>query len=316
MAKKKKLGIVSDSTLDMDPEFLKKYNIRTVPLKVIFSDDEVRYQGRDITIKEYYDRTIAGEMPTTSAPAPKHFVEEITAALEEYEEVLVFTIGNKLSATYGVAKLVIDEYFDERVTLIDTNTLSITMSLIILPVARMIEKGKSKEEILKFVNETIPHTQVFGGCASLKYLRAGGRLSAAAYYIGSLLHLNPLISVEDGLVVSPGKVRGGIDDVAEKMKKVGRKVAMPRNRKSELVIIGHCANPEKAQEFYDFFVNLPNAPKEVLLWDIGPVIGTHLGPGTIGLVWVGNIEENWYKTKRDIRFWRKEKEELEAEDKK
>ena len=313
MSKKKKLGIVSDSTLDMNPEFLKKYNIRTVPLKIIFGD-EIRFQGRDITIKEYYDRVIAGEMPTTSAPTPKHFVEEITAALEEYEEVLVFSIGNKLSATYGVASMVIKEFFDERVTLIDTNTLSITMSLIILPVARMIEKGKSKEEILKFVNETIPHTQVFGGCDTLKYLRAGGRLSAASYYLGSLLHLTPLISVEDGLITSPGKVRKGIPDVAKLMRKVARKICNPKNRKSELVSVGHCANPEAAQKFYDYLVSLPNAPKEVLLWDIGPVIGTHLGPGTIGLVWVGDLQENWYKTKRDIRFWRKEKEEEESKE--
>jgi DegV family protein with EDD domain len=309
---KKKLGIVADSTLDMDPEFLKKYNIRTVPLKVIFGD-EIKYQGRDITIKEYYDRVIAGEMPTTSAPTPKHFVEEITAALEEYEEVLVFSIGKKLSATYGVASMVIEEYFDERVTLIDTNTLSITMSLIILPVARMIEKGKSKEEILKFVNETIPHTQVFGGCTTLKYLRAGGRLSRTSYYLGSLLQLTPLISVEDGLITSPGKVRG-IEGTFDLMKKVARRISIQKNRKSELVFVGHCANPEWAKKFYDYLVSLPNAPKEVLLWDIGPVIGTHLGPGTIGMVWVGDLQENWFKTKRDIRFWRKEKEELEAKD--
>jgi len=302
--KKKKLGIVADSTCDMDPEYLKKFNIRTVPLKIIFGD-EIRFQGRDITNKEYYDRLIAGEMPSTSAPTPKDFMDAITEALEEYEEVLVFSIGNKLSATHSVASMIIKEYFDERVTLIDTNTLSITISLIILPAARMIAKGASKEEVLKFVNDTIPHTQVFGGCSTLKYLHKGGRLSKASYYIGSVLRLTPFISVEDGLITSPGKARG-IDQVVEKIKGISEKISIPENRKSELVVVGHCANPDKAKEVYEYLINLPNAPKEVFLWEIGPVIGTHLGPGTIGIVWVGDLKEEWYKTKRDIRFWKRE----------
>ncbi|NHJ04149.1 MAG: DegV family protein [Candidatus Heimdallarchaeota archaeon] len=302
---KKKLGIISDSTCDMHPDYLKKFDIRTVPLKVIFGD-EIRLQGVDITNEEYYNRLLKGEMPTTAAPSPKAFKEAIDKALEEYEEILVFTIGNKLSATFSTAKMVIDQYFDDRVTLIDTNTLSITMSLIILPAARMLAEGATKEEILSFVNKTIPHTQVFGGASTLKYLHKGGRLSRASYLIGSLLHLKPLISVDDGQIVSPGKVRGE-DNLLEDMKKVAHKIA--EYHLSELVIVGHCVNHEKAKEAADYLRDLPNAPKEILIWDIGPVIGTHLGPGTIGYVWVGEFNEEWLKTKIDLRFWKQDKSE-------
>jgi DegV family protein with EDD domain len=298
---KKKLGIVSDSTCDMHPDFLKKFDIRTIPLKVVFGD-EVRHQGEDITNEEFYQRLLDGEMPTTGAPAPKAFKTVIDKALEDYEEVLVFSIGNKLSATFSVASMVKKQFYDDRVTLIDTNTLSITMSLIILPVARMIAKGASKEEVLEFANKTIPHTQVFGGAATLKYLRKGGRLSRVSYMIGSALHLTPLVSVEEGEIASPGKVRG-IDAVLERMKRVAIRIA--EKRISELVIVGHCVNPEKAKEAADFLRNLPNAPKEILIWDIGPVIGTHLGPGTIGYVWVGDFEHEWFKTKVDLSQWEK-----------
>jgi DegV family protein with EDD domain len=303
---KKKLGIVSDSTCDMDPKLLKKFDITTVPLKVIFENDEIRYQYQDLSNEEFYERVIGGEMPSTSAPSPKAFKEAIDRKLEEYEEVLVFSIGNKLSATYSVASMVKKQYFDDRVTLIDTNTLSITMSLIILPAARMIAKGASKEEVLDFCNRTIPHTQVFGGAASLKYLRKGGRLSYVNYVIGSVLHLTPLISVYEGEIASPGKVRG-IDAVLDRMKMVADKIA--EKRLSELVIIGHCANPEKAEEFAEYFRSKPNCPKELLIWDIGPVIGTHLGPGTVGFVWVGDLDYDWFKVKKDYRFWKKESKE-------
>ncbi|NHJ47983.1 MAG: DegV family protein [Asgard group archaeon] len=306
--KKKKLGIVADSTCDMDPKFLKKFDIITVPLKVIFGEDEVRHQGEDLTNEEFYERVIGGEMPSTSAPAPKAFKIAIDKQLEKYEEVLAFSIGNKLSATFSVLSMVKKQFYadDDRVTIIDTNTLSITMSLIILPVARMIEKGATKEEVLEFINKTVPHTQVFGGAATLKYLRKGGRLSRVNYLIGSVLSLTPLISVDEGLVVSPGKVKG-LDSALERIRMVANKIA--ENRMSELVIVGHCANPTKAQEVYDYFKSLPNAPKDLQLWEIGPVIGTHLGPGTVGIVWVGDIDYEWFKVKRDFRFWKTDSKE-------
>lgn len=298
---KKKLGIVADSTCDLHPDYIKKFDIGIVPLKMVFDNEEVRYQGVDITNEEFYRRLTDGELPTTGAPSPKAFKEVIDKHLEKYEEVLVFCIGNKLSATFSTATMVKKQFYDDRVTVIDTNTLSITISLILLPAARMVAEGKSKEEVLEFVNKTIPHTQVFGGAKTLKYLRKGGRLSRTSYIIGSLLNFKPLVSVEEGKIVSPGRVRGE-DGLMTHMKTVADKIA--ENHMSELVIVGHCANAEEAQVAYDYLKGLPNAPKEIVLWDIGPVIGTHLGPGTIGFVWVGEFKEEWVKTKIDLRFWK------------
>lgn len=300
--KKEKLGIVADSTCDMDPEYLKKFNIATVPLKIIFGD-EIKNQNVDITNKEYYTRLRGGEFPTTGAPAPKAFKEAIDKALEQYEEILFFSIGNKLSATFSVASMVKKQFYDDRVTLIDTNTLSVTMSLIILPAARMIAKGASKEEVLEFVNKIIPHTQVFGGSPSLKYLHKGGRLSRGKYLVGAALNFQPLVTVTDGLITSPGRVRKE-KELLRHMRKVTRKIA--EHHLTELVIVGHCDNKEKADVWADYLKKLPKAPKEVLVWEIGPVIGTHLGPDTIGVVWVGEFKEEWLKIKRNLKFWKKE----------
>jgi len=300
--KKAKLGIVADSTCDMHPDYLKKFNIATVPLKIIFGD-EIRNQNVDITNEEYYQRLIDGEFPTTGAPAPKAFKEVIDKALEQYEEILFFSIGKKLSATLSVATMVKKQFYDDKVTIIDTNTLSIAMSLIILPAARMLANGASKEEILEFVNKTIPHTQVFGGSPTLKYLHKGGRLSRGSYLVGTALSFQPLVSVADGQIVSPGRVRKE-KDLMKHMKNVSRKIA--KHHLSELVIVGHCVNKEKADIIANYLKNSPNAPKEVLVWEIGPVIGTHLGPGTVGIVWVGDFKEEWLKLKRKLRFWEKE----------
>jgi len=307
MSKKKKLGIVADSTCDMDPEYLQKYDIDTVALKVIFGD-EIRNQNKDITNKEYYTRLREGEFPTTGAPSPKAFKEVLDKAFEKYEEVLFFSIGNKLSATYSVASMVKQQFYDDKLTIIDTNTLSITMSLLILPAARMIEKGATKEEILEFVNKMIPHTQVFGGSPTLKYLHKGGRLSRGSYILGTALHFQPLVSVGDGQVISPGRVRKE-RDLFKHMRKITRKIA--ENHMTDTVIFGHCDNEQKVEVFAKYLKSLPNAPKEVLIWEIGPVIGTHLGPDTIGVVWVGEFKEEWLKIKRNLRFWKREKEEDE-----
>ncbi len=302
--KKEKLGIVADSTCDMDPEYLKKFNIATVPLRIIFGD-EIKNQNVDITNKEYYTRLREGEFPTTGAPPPKAFKEAIDKALEQYEEILFFSIGNKLSATFSVASMVKKQFFDDRVTLIDTNTLSVAMSLIILPAARMIAKGATKEEVLKFVNKTVPHTQVFGGSPSLKYLHKGGRLSTGKYLMGVALNFQPLVTVTDGLIASPGRVRKE-QELLRHMKKVARKIS--EHHLSELVIVGHCDNKAKAEVWANYLKKQPKAPKEVLVWEIGPVIGTHLGPDTIGFVWVGEFKEEWLKIKRNLRFWKREKE--------
>ncbi|NHJ87678.1 MAG: DegV family protein [Asgard group archaeon] len=307
---KKSLGIIADSTCDINPDFAKKYDIRQIPLKIIFGD-EVKQQNIDITNEEFYQRLLDGEMPTTGAPSPKAVKEVIDGALADFDEVIIFSVGDKLSATYSTIMMVVKQFFDERVTVINTNTLSITMSLLILPAARMLEKGATKQEILDYVNTIIPHTQVFGGANTLKYLHKGGRLSKASYLIGSVLHLKPMITVDNGLIASPGKIRS-IEALIDHMKNINYRIA--DYHLTETVIVGHCANPEAAEIVVNHLKSLEKAPKEVLLWDIGPVIGSHLGPGTIGIVWVGDFHDEWVKTKIDLRFWKKTKEDKPVEE--
>jgi len=125
---------------------------------------------------------------------------------------------------------------------------------------------------------------------SLKYLRRGGRVNTITWLLGSLLSVKPILRIEDGLLVSHGRVRGS-DHALEVLQNVIRKAT--ETRVLETIMLGHSHDPEKGKILKDYFLDLPNAPQDVLLAEIGPVCGTHLGPGALGIAWFGNYQKEW-----------------------
>lgn len=283
--------IVADSTCDLPIAITKNLDIEIIPANVIF--DNKIYSHYNISNDEFYQRLAKGEMPSTGVPAPNVFKKAFDNALNTTDDVIVLTLSKKLSAMFQTATLVVNNFFDERITIVDSETVTLEMGLIAYLAAKQAKEGVSKEEILQTINDfLIPNSQLIGIVDTLKYLKKSGRVSTISWLIGSVLSIKPIIRIEDGLIKSPGKVRGKVHAI-EILEDVAQKIVA--NKKSDSIIVGHSHDLERALEFEKLIKELPDAPTDILVGEIGPVVGTHLGPGAIGFAWIGDFAEEWIK---------------------
>lgn len=286
------MKIVTDSSCDLSLDLLKQLKVGAIPARVVFGDTS--YSDYELSKEEFYQRLAQGEIPTTGIPPPKEFKDAFDLALKESHEVIVFTVSKKLSGVYSTATLVNSNYFDNQITILDTEAGTLQSGLIVYLMAKKAMEGLSKDELLRYFNETLlPHSQLFGVVDSLKYLKKGGRINTISWLIGSLLSVKPFIHLEDGLIVSPGKVRGR-ENVLDVLKKVTTKAL--DSRILNTFVVGHSNDLARAQELKDFVLELPNTPDEILTLEIGSVVGTHAGPNALGISWVGDFDKKWLKT--------------------
>ncbi|MBD3192092.1 MAG: DegV family EDD domain-containing protein [Candidatus Heimdallarchaeota archaeon] len=284
--------IVSDSTFDLPVPLVEEYNIGILPANIIF-DEEVKQQYVDITTEEFYRRLIEEDVvPTTGVPPPRRFKTVYDQALEESDEVVVFCLSSKLSGMFATATMVANRFFDERITVVDSRCTTLQMGLIVLEAAKKAKEGLSKPELLEYISEfLIPNAQAMAGAGTLKYLQRSGRVSRIASLVGEVLHLKPLLRFEDGEIISPGKVRGS-EGLFELLQKFAQHIT--RRKKTETAFVVHSRNREKAEELLSYFRKLTNAPQEIFIGEIGSVVGTHIGPGLLGITWIGDYQEDWF----------------------
>ncbi|MGC9780317.1 MAG: DegV family protein [Candidatus Heimdallarchaeota archaeon] len=281
--------IISDSTFDLPIVLIKKLDISVIPANVIFDSEIISHY--DISNEDFYNRLSQGETSTTGVPSPKTFKDVFDDSLDASDDVLVFTLSKKLSGMYSTAKLVVDNFFDERITIIDTESATLQMGLIVYLSALKAKSGHSKQEIIDYANNfLIPNSQLLGIVDSLRYLKRSGRISTIRWLLGSLLSIKPIIRLDDGLITSPGKVRSK-EHAIELLQKVAHQVVA--SKKSDSMIVGHIRNFELAKEFEEYIKAIPNAPNDIILSEVGPVVGTHLGLGAIGYAWIGGFNKDW-----------------------
>ena len=274
-------AIVLDSTADFPDASERFPNWRVVPLYVRFGADSYR-DYVDIGPAEFYDRLRdADELPTTSQPTPQDF----RAAYEElagYERVLAFTVSAKLSGTYESARSAADEP-GGRVRVVDTETASAAIAMLALGVQRRLERGTTDEEIDDFVARVKRESGLVFTLDTLEFLARGGRIGRAAGWAGQLLHIKPILTLEDGEVHPLKRVRGNrkaIQEFAEAFR------AGTSDEPGLRVGIAHAEAPERMAVLEELVRDLrPKAEIEVAT-TLGPVVGTHAGPGTVGLFWL------------------------------
>ena len=288
-----KIGIITDSTCDLPMEFIEKHDIGIIPVNVIFNDTEVRQPIFDLTNEEFYQRLVAGEDIKSGVASPKIFKEVIDKYLEKYDEVILITLSSKLSAVNQTAHLVVKQFGYEKVTVIDSLSGTIETGLVVLLAARKLAAVKSKQEVIDYLEQDIiPNVHLISYAATLKYLRKGGRIGRLTHLMGRVLNIKPIFHIQDGEIVSPGRVMLW-QNINDALKKLIAKI--PGKQKEDLVFVAHSGNPERCQELIDYFKSLPNAPKEIYMAEVGPAVGVHVGPDTIGFVWVGEYSDEWFK---------------------
>ena len=274
-------AIVLDSTTDF-PEGPSRFpSWRIVPLYVRFGD--VSYRDYvDIGPAEFYARLrSADELPTTSQPTPADFL----AAYEElagYERVLSIHLSSKLSGTFASASRAAEDA-GGRVRVIDTGTASAAIAMLALAIQRRLERGTTDDEVDELVARFKRESGIIFTLDTLEYLARGGRIGRAAGWAGQLLHIKPILTLADGEVLPVKRVRGNRKAIQEFSNAL---VAGTRDELGLRIGIAHADAPERMDALEKLVHDVrPKAEIEVAT-ALGPVLGTHAGPGTVGLFWL------------------------------
>ncbi len=278
--------IVTDSTADLPLQFAHDLGISVVPLSVIFGDEVFR-EGVDIGHDLFYDKLVhERDLPTTSAPSVGDFLEVYEPLLKETDEIVSVHLSSKLSATYNNACQAAQVLADRgaRIEVMDSQAISLGLTFVTLAAARVAREGGDIEQIRAAVERTVRNIRIYVVVDTLEYLRRGGRIGRARAFLGTMLRVKPLLSLRDGEVHPEERVR----TKARAMERLFQIATSYPNVRE--MAIGYSTNPQDA---HDFELRLAAAMPQVniLVTRVGPVIGTHVGPGALAF---GLLEgEEW-----------------------
>lgn len=280
-----KIALITDSTCGVPQEYVDKYNIHVLRLKIIYKDREY-IDGLDIKPEEVYDR-LGEELPTTSMPSVQDAEDLYQRLIKEgYTHTVVLTISSGLSGTVNSLRIAADHYQSQIKSFIfDSRSISIGVGLSVIEAAKAIEAGKSFEEICRQVPKWREKTMLYFTVDTLEYLIKGGRIGKVSGSIGEFLNLKPIIIMdEEGKYTTLTKVRGS-KQTLNKLIKLGNEFL--DRTKCKLVIMTGTMH-EEAEILKEAFVNHPNHISSYI-GTITPVVGIHSGPRLLALV---IMEEN------------------------
>jgi DegV family protein with EDD domain len=273
-------AIVVDSTADF-PHAPKRYpNWSVVPLYVRFGDESFR-DYVELSPEAFYERLrVSPVPPTTSQPTPGDFLVAYER-LGHYDRVLSLHIAGRLSGTIESARTAARE-FGDKVRLFDTETASVAIAMLGLALQRRLERGTTDEEVDELVRRYREAAHLVFTLDTLEYLARGGRIGRARAWAGGLLHVKPILTIERGEVEPIKRVRGN-------QKAFGEFVSAFEEGSTDSpglrVGIAHADAPRRAEALKEMVRRTRPQAKLELVTTLGPVLGAHAGPGTVGFFW-------------------------------
>lgn len=281
------IQIIVDSTADMTPAVAARVGI--VPLTVHFGETEY-VSGVDIDSRKFYEMLVETDvLPTTSQPTPFAFGEAFSAAVAEGHEVICITCSGKLSGTNQSANIAAAD-FPGKVHVVDSNTIAISMGILVEYALQLVDKGLSAEEVVWKLLQKRDKVRLLALVDTLEYLKKGGRVSATVAFAGGLLNIKPVIAVEDGVIQVVGKVRGskqGNNLLMQEIEKSGGvDFSMP-------IMLGYTGLSDALlQKYIRDSASLWEAYREELPVSlVGSVVGTHAGPGAVAVAFFAADDE-------------------------
>jgi len=276
--------IVTDSVADLPAQVVEKLGITVVPLHVRFGTDVYR-DGVDLTAEQFYDRLVHSKTPpVTSVPSPGSFAEAYDKLAEETDEILAILVSAKLSGTYEVALQSIGLMERKcRVEVIDSQWAVMAEGFIVMRAAKAAQAGAGLDEVVDVARKTIPRVDFLAAFDTLEYLKRGGRIGAAQALLGSILKINPLITLKDGVVEPAGRVRSRAKAIDHLYSFVTSFAHI------EEMAVEDAACPDEAEALVKRLSS--KFPKErIYRSKTTPVIGTHTGPGSLLVSILGDKE--------------------------
>jgi DegV family protein with EDD domain len=274
------IKIVTDSTAYLPEDTIREHDIRVVPLYVHFGNEEFR-EGVELSIAEFYARLReAPELPSTSQPSAGEFHEVLKELVDQGHQVLVMTISSKLSGTWNSAMAATEMLPEADIAVFDSLSTSVGLFLMLEVAAEAIQNGASLPQVVEELEAIRDKMHVLFVVDTLEYLAKGGRIGNAKAFLGTLLKVKPILTLQDGVLEPLEQVRSKRKAVMRLMELVEERLdsQAPQAR----IAVTHALVPDEAETLsQDLVARLGCA--EPKLSEVGPVIGTHTGPGVVAV---------------------------------
>jgi DegV family protein with EDD domain len=278
-----KVAIVTDSTVAIPPSIVAEQKLTIVPLAVNW-DGETYLDGIDITPRQFYERLGKSKtMPTTSQPSAGAFTEVYTRLLDEGYDILTLVIPSKLSGTWDSAIQGAEGLPQDRLVVLNSLQASMPLSIMALMTSDAALKGASLLECKNLAIDISERVQTLFVLETLEFLHRGGRIGAAARFLGTALKLKPILKLQNGAIVPLEKVRT-FSKAIKRLFEIAETDLGKQGRVEYLGVLS--ANSPKYSEEITATARQRFRVKNEFVSEISPVIGTHTGPGAVGLVYL------------------------------
>ena len=286
------IGIITDSTADLSDNILQKYNIEVVPLSVNFGN-EVYTDGVDLNAKEFFSKIKeVDELPGTSQPSLSAFQKKYQEMIDDYDKILSIHVSGGLSGTYETAKQAASKISNSDIHLFDSSTISLGLGFLVILAAKLAKKLNSVDKIVEKLNEAKENLLLYFTVDDMTYMEKGGRIGKAKAMLGSILNINPIISIstDTGKVLPLDKTRG-----EKRTSKKMIDLAMEKLENADKAWLGfaHGDRLEDMEKFKNKLLNKIdksfNLSFETFTTRISPTLGCHVGP-SVYAAFIFNID--------------------------
>ena len=276
----RKVALVTDSTSFLPQHLIDQYNLHVIPLNLHWGQENLR-DLEDISPSQFYARLQqSDQIPTTSQPSAGRFLTFFQEVAKSADSIVAVLLSEKLSGTVASAHAAVEMMeSDFPIEVVDSQSASLGVGLVALAAARAVEKGLDYQEVAEVARTVSPHVRVLFVVDTLEYLHRGGRIGGAKRLLGSVLSIKPLLQLKDGEIEPLASVRTKKKAVSRMIEVVQEETAGAREVHMGVI---HAAAEEEGEALYQRVKSLLS-PATLLSSELSPVIGTHTGPGTLGI---------------------------------
>lgn len=277
-----KIILMTDTTSDITLEMASELGIHLIPINIIL--EGVSYKDKyELGTDEFYDKMSSMEgMPKTAQISVQEHIDEFKKFSDDHSIIYV-TIASQASGSHQSAQIAKAEILEENpnadITIIDGKSFSYAYGYWVIEAAKMLKDGASKEEVISFIEEGISKTDVRFVVDTLDYLKKGGRISGAAKLFATVLDIKPILTITDGLVMTVDKVRGLKNAISKSVD-----TAIEESANLDKIVVVHGNDTEKLNLTIDNIKSKADF-KEIVTGVVGPTVGSHTGPGVIGIIY-------------------------------
>lgn len=286
--------IVSDATLDLPASVIEKYDLRIIPMGVNVDNEEYHHypDERELSIEDFYCKLKNGAVSHTTQITPAIFMDYFEDILKQGKDILYIAFSSGLSGTYNTSQIVlrdlIEDYPDRKIYSIDSLCASIGEGLLVLNAALQKQRGLDLDALAAWVEDNKKRARHWFTVKDLFFLKRGGRISSIEAMVGTALKIRPVLSTDTaGKLTVVSKIRGTraeLDFMLSKLMEEGSDLS------DQTIIIGHGDDLEHAKELENLIRGRVTV-NDIIISKIGPVIGTHTGPGMLALVFMGTKKD-------------------------